>query len=151
MLGQHGIRDEINKLIRFYFDAKEDYRLAAKRATDDDVRNRLDGLCNDRWEFHRELQEAVTKLAVEMSDNGTVSADFKRDWERLRGSIGGHGFDSALQLAAQSDANALQQAERLLHVGLPPSLMTIIERQVPALRAAAAEIQKMNNSQAQAT
>ena len=32
MWAQGGSRDVLNKIIRYYFDAKEDYRLAAKRA-----------------------------------------------------------------------------------------------------------------------
>jgi uncharacterized protein (TIGR02284 family) len=151
MLGQHGIRDEINKLIRFYFDGKEDYRLAAKRATDAEKRNRLEELCGERELFHHELQEAVTRLAVEMSDNGTMTADLKRDWERLRGSVGGDGLDAALQLAARSDAHALLQAERLAEAGLPPTLQTIVERHVTALRKATSELSGTTGVPASAT
>jgi hypothetical protein len=69
-----------------------------------------------------------------------MGADFKRDWERLRGGVGGHGLDSALQLAAKSDAHAAEQAQRLLQVGLPEKLQSVIQSQLPALQASVTAI-----------
>src|ERR1700744_8319 len=114
MYGQGGSRDDINKLIRFYFDAKEDYRLAAGRATEPSVRDELQGLCDRREQFHMQLQDEVTRHGVEMSDNGTAKAGLKGDWERLRGPVAGHKFEAALKLADTSEANAAKTAEALL-------------------------------------
>lgn len=137
MLAQHGIRNEINLLVRYYFDAKEDYRLAAKRSKDDQQRcDELGKLCEQREFFHSELQEIETQMDVEQSDNGHVGADFKRDWERLRGSIAGNGLEAAFKLAHTSDTHAIQQAERLLEIGLPEPLQSTIRRQLGELRQA---------------
>jgi uncharacterized protein (TIGR02284 family) len=143
MLGQHGLRDEINKLIRFYFDSKEDYRLAAKRATDPQEQALLSKLCTNREHFHLELQDIITKLKVEGSDNGTVMADLKRDWERLRGSIAGHGLEAALKLAQQSETRAMEQAEQLLKVGVPAELSEAIHGQLQEIREARTQIDSM--------
>jgi uncharacterized protein (TIGR02284 family) len=143
MLGQHGLRDEINKLIRFYFDAKEDYRLASRRATDEQQRVALSNLCNAREKFHLELQDIITKLKVEMSDNGTVMADLKRDWEKVRGTLGGNGLEAALKLAHESETRAMEQAEFLLKVGVPAELSEAIHGQLREIREARSQIDKM--------
>lgn len=152
MLAQHGIRNEINKLVRYYFDAKEDYRLAAKRSKDDPTRcDELGKLCEQREFFHSELQEIETQMDVEQSDNGHVGADFKRDWERLRGSIGGNGLEAALKLAHASDSHAIQQAEHLLEIGLPEPLQSTIRRQLGELRHAVGRLESGFAPQANAT
>lgn len=134
MWAQGGSRDVLNKLIRYYFDAKEDFRLAAKRAADTDCRTELDRLVDEREKFHLQLQQELSRYSVEPSDNGTGAADFKRDWERLRGSVAGHGLDAALKLADQSDAHALEQIGILIARDLPPELRTLLDRHADALR-----------------
>ena len=151
MLAQHGIRDEINKLVRFYFDAKEDYRLAAKRAPDPDLQRTLDHSCRQRERMHMEVQEIETQLNVEMSDNGHVGADFKRDWERLRGTIVGHGLEAAMKLAHASDTHALEQATRLVDVGLPEPLQATIQKHIGELRLAIQELDTLERAEHQAT
>lgn len=136
MFGQGGSRDVINKIIRFYFDAKEDYRLAAKRAPSEECRSTLDSLVDEREAFHKHLQEAVTHHGIEMSDNGTTAADLKRDWERVRGSVAGNGFEAAMKLADQSDAHALEQIGILTARDLPADLREILDNQSDALRSA---------------
>jgi hypothetical protein len=151
MLAQHGIRDEINKLVRFYFDAKEDYRLACKRAPDPDLQQKLDHYCRQRERMHKEVQEIETQLNVEMSDNGHVGADFKRDWERLRGSVVGHGLEAAMKLAHTSDTHAIDQATRLVEAGLPEPLQATIQKHVGELRQALRDIDSMERQEHQAT
>ncbi|MDB5327170.1 MAG: hypothetical protein JWM57_2739 [Phycisphaerales bacterium] len=136
MWAQGGSRDVINKVIRFYFDAKEDYRLAAKRAGTPECRSELEKLVDQREAFHMQLQQEVTRHGIEMSDNGTAAADFKRDWERLRGSVAGHGFDAALKLADQSDGHALEQIGILTSRDLPADLKGLLDKQSDALREA---------------
>jgi uncharacterized protein (TIGR02284 family) len=151
MLGQHGLRDEINKLIRFYFDAKEDYRLAARRATDEQQGALLSNLCNAREKFHLEQQDIITKLKVEMSDNGTVAADLKRDWEKLRGTVAGNGLEAALKLAHESETRAMEQAEFLLKIGVPAELSEAIHGQLREIRDARAQIEKMQGQMSAAS
>ncbi|HEX8324367.1 MAG TPA: DUF2383 domain-containing protein [Tepidisphaeraceae bacterium] len=134
MFAQGGSRDVINKIIRYYYDAKEDYRLAANRAGADDCRQELEKLVDQREQFHMQLQQEVTRHGIEMSDNGTAAADFKRDWERLRGTVAGHGFDAAMKLADQSDAHALEQIGMLTSRDLPPTLKSMLESHADALR-----------------
>ena len=133
MLGQNGIREEINKLIRIYFDAKEHYRLAAKRATGDQ-QAKLTALVEDREAFHIQMQELITRMNVEMSDNGTVWEDFKRDWERLRGAVAGDGLATALKMAQESDKSAIDQADRLIHAGVPEPLDNLLKRQLDQIK-----------------
>lgn len=151
MLAQHGIRDEINKLVRYYFDAKEDYRLAAKRAPDPDLQEKLDHFCAQRERMHKEVQEIETQLNVEMSDNGHVGADFKRDWERLRGSVVGHGLEAAMKLAHTSDTHALNQASHLTEVGLPEPLQSVLKTHQGELEQALRELDGMERAEHQAT
>lgn len=137
MMGQEGQREGINKLVRYYFDAKEDYRLAAKRSDDPKLRDELTGLCDRREQFQVQLQQEVTRQGIEMSDNGTLAADFKRDWERVRGSVAGHGFEAALKLACKSEQHAIDTIELLLEGGdLPPTINAMISRQVVELKQA---------------
>jgi uncharacterized protein (TIGR02284 family) len=136
MIGQEGTRDLINRLVRYYFDAKEDYRLAAKRAMDPKVRDELQGVVDRREQFQVQLQQEVTRQGIEMSDNGTVGADFKRDWERVRGSIAGHGYESALGLAAKSEKHAIDTIEQLQQGTLPPTISAMIGRHLVEIRAA---------------
>ena len=143
MFGQGGSRDDINKLIRFYFDSKEDYRLAGNRSTDPVIRDELQGLCDRRQQFHMQLQDEVTKHGVEMSDNGTTMADFKRDWERMRGPLAGHGYEAALKLADASEANASQVAEALLARDLPPTIRMMIERHHTEIRQSRGRIKEL--------
>jgi uncharacterized protein (TIGR02284 family) len=151
MLAQHGIRDEINKLVRYYFDGKEDYRLAAKRAPDPDLQEKLAHYCSQRERMHKEVQELETQMNVEMSDNGHVGADFKRDWERLRGSVVGHGLEAAMKLAHTSDTHALNQATQLTEVGLPEPLQSTLQKHVGELRQALRELESMEQAEHQAT
>ncbi|HEY0009856.1 MAG TPA: PA2169 family four-helix-bundle protein [Tepidisphaeraceae bacterium] len=148
MLGQHGIKDEINKLIRFYFDSKEHFRLAAKRATGEQQAE-LTALCEDREAFHIQLQELVTRMNVEMSDNGSVGADLKRDWERLRGAFGGEGLQSALKLAQESETSAIAQADRILQAGVPDQLNRLIQSHVTKMRATQDRLGPMLDAQTQ--
>lgn len=143
MLAQHGIRDEINKLVRYYFDAKEDYRLACQRAPDPDVRKKLDSRCRQRERMHMEIQEIETQLNVEMSDNGHVSADFKREWERLRGSVVGFGLEAAMKLAKTSDTHAREQALRLVEIGLPEPLQSTIRKHITELDESLNELESL--------
>ncbi|MGN6726848.1 MAG: PA2169 family four-helix-bundle protein [Tepidisphaeraceae bacterium] len=143
MFGQGGSRDDINKLIRFYFDAKEDFRLAASRSPDPAWRDELQGLCDRREQFHLQLQDEVTRHGVEMSDNGTAKADLKRDWERLRGPLAGHKFEAALKLADKSECHAAETAEALLARDLPPTIRMMIERHFGEIRQARARIAEM--------
>jgi hypothetical protein len=69
-----------------------------------------------------------------------VGADFKRDWERLRGSFAGDGLEAALRLARNSDAHAVAQAERLLEYGLPERLQSAIRDQHVELKQAVARL-----------
>ncbi len=151
MLGQTGIRDEINKLVRYYFDAKEDYRLAAGRAPDPDLKDRLDHLCLQRERMHKEIQEIETNLNVEMSDNGHVSADFKRDWERLRGGIAGHGLEAAFELAHLADTRAVEQADRLTAAGLPEPLQATIHKHKAELEEAVKSLERWMRKEHQAS
>lgn len=134
MFAQGGSREVINKIIRYYYDAKEDYRLAAKRAGKPECRAELDKMVDQREAFHLQLQQEVTRHGIEMSDNGTAAADFKRDWERLRGSVAGHGFDAAMKLADQSDGHALEQIGILAARDLPAELRALLDKQADALR-----------------
>jgi uncharacterized protein (TIGR02284 family) len=143
MIGQTGILDEINKLIRLYFDAKEDYRLAGGRAGDDPkLQERLYHLCQVRERQHKELQEIITQMNVEMSDNGHVGADFKREWERLRGSITGHGLANALQLARKSDVRAVELSRALLNTTIPDPLKSTIATHVQEIESALPELDR---------
>jgi uncharacterized protein (TIGR02284 family) len=114
MFAQDDLGTLVNQLIRHYFDAKEDYRLAASRATQEQVKVQLTECVNEREAFHMALQQLISEADKEMSDNGTMAADLKRDWERLRGSVAGDGFESALNLAHKSDANAAETAQKIL-------------------------------------
>ena len=134
MWAQGGTRDVLNKIIRFYFDAKEDYRLAAGRATVESVRTELDKMVDDRQAFHMQLQGVMAHYGVEPSDNGTAGADFKRDWERLRGAVAGHGFEHALQFADTSDGSALAEIATLLSRDLPADVREMLERHSDTLR-----------------
>ncbi|MGC4033289.1 MAG: PA2169 family four-helix-bundle protein [Tepidisphaeraceae bacterium] len=145
MYAQGGSRDVINKVIRYYFDAKEDYRLAAKRAPTGEIRQELERLVIDREKFHMQLQHEITRHGVEMSDNGTAAADLKRDWERLRGSIAGHGFDAALKLGDQSDAHALEQIGLLATRDLPAELRAILDRHADELRQTRSRVHEMKS------
>ena len=139
MWAQGGSREVLNKIIRYYFDAKEDFRLAAHRA-DGDVRTNLDKLVDEREQFHLQLQQTLSRYGVEPSDNGTTPADFKRDWERVRGAVGGHGLDHALQLANTSEGHALQEIGVLLDRDLPPEVRTLLEQHADAMRATRTKI-----------
>ncbi len=141
MIGQDGIRNELNKVVRFYYDSKEDYRLACTRATDPAIRAEMDKECKVRERYHHELQEAETMLGVDMSDNGHVGADFKRDWERVRGAIAGNGLEAAMQLARASDRHAIEQIEALLTVHLTRSLADVLRAHLPHLRDSVARLE----------
>lgn len=136
MWAQGGSRDILNKLIRYYFDAKEDFRLAANRSEDTGCRSELDRLVDEREEFHKQLQQELSRYEVEPSDNGTGMADLKRDWERVRGGVAGHGLEAALKLADQSDAHALEQIGLLVSRDLPGELRTLLDRHSDGLRQA---------------
>lgn len=151
MFGQSGINNEINLLVRYYFDGKEDYRLAAKRSPDPQVKEALDHLCQQRQRMHQEIQEIETQLDVEMSDNGHVGADLKRDWERLRGSVLGHGLESALHLAKLSDTHALEQANRLTRADLPEPLAQTIQKHIGELNEALTQVEMWEKQEHQAT
>ncbi len=151
MIGQSGIRNEINVLVRYYFDAKEDYRLAGGRAPDKDQKEALFHECQVRERMHKELQEIETAMNVEMSDNGHVSADYKRDWERLRGAVAGNGLEAALKLAHQSDSHAVEQAERLTKAGLPEPLQSTIEKHLGELRQALRRLEEWTAAEHEAT
>ncbi len=151
MIGQTGINNEINLLVRYYFDGKEDYRLAAKRAPDPQMKEQLDHLCKQRERMHQEIQELETQLDVEMSDNGHVGADLKRDWERLRGSILGHGLESALHLARLSDTHALEQAARLVNPKLDATLVEMIQKHVAELREGLRQVAEWEKQEHHAT
>lgn len=146
MYAQGGSRDVINKIIRYYFDAKEDFRLAANRAPTDDIRQELERLVDQREKFHMQVQQEVTRHGVEMSDNGTTAADFKRDWERLRGSVAGNGFDAALKLGDQSDGHALEQIGLLVSRDLPAELRAILDRHADELRQTRTRVHEMTSS-----
>ena len=139
MWAQGGSREVLNKIVRYYFDAKEDFRLAAHRA-EGDLRTSLDKLVDEREAFHLELQQELSRYGVEPSDNGTTPADFKRDWERVRGAVAGHGLDHALQLASQSEGHALEQLGILLDRDLPPEIRATLEKHGDALRATRSKI-----------
>ena len=139
MWAQGGSRDILNKIVRYYFDAKEDFRLAAHRSGGDQ-RTELDKLVDEREQFHMQLQESLSRFGVEPSDNGTGAADMKRDWERVRGAVAGHGLDHALQLANQSDGHALQQIGLLLDRDLPPEVKQLLEQHSDAIRAARTKV-----------
>ena len=139
MFGQHPLQEDINKLIRHYFDAKEDYRLACKRAAKE-LQPELTEKINKRESMHMQMQQALTVLSGEPSDNGTVAADFKRDWERLRGTVSGHAFEAALKLAEQSDASALDLAEDLLRRTMTDNLKALIQSHVEELRESQARV-----------
>ena len=136
MIGHEGMRESINKLIRFYFDAKEDYRLAAKRGEDPKIRDELQGMCDRREQFQVQLQQEVTRQGIEVSDNGTMVADFKRDWERVRGNLAGHGYEAALLLAAKSEQHAIDTIVQLQEGQLPPTILAMIGRQLGELKQA---------------
>ncbi|MBC7785663.1 MAG: DUF2383 domain-containing protein [Burkholderiales bacterium] len=141
MIAQEGIRDELNKVVRYYYDAKEDYRLAAKRASDKAQVDLFADLCARRERYHHELQLAETTLGIEMSDNGHVGADFKRDWERVRGAVAGHGLEAALQLAHTSDLHAANQIDALLAFGVTGNVGTILRSHLQEIRPALAQVE----------
>ncbi len=151
MIGQTGITNEINVLVRYYFDGKEDYRLASARAPDKDQKDALAHECQVRERMHQELQEIETTMNVEMSDNGHVSSDYKRDWERLRGSIAGNGLEAALKLAHAADTHAITQAERLVQAGLPEPLQSTIQKHLGELRSAVRQLDIWTSAEHQAT
>lgn len=134
MVGQQGLRELVNTLVRYYFDAKEDYRMAAARCTDPKVRDELQGACDRREQFQVQLQQEVTRQGIEVSDNGNIGADFKRDWERLRGNLAGHGYEAALNLAAASEQNAIETIELLQQGQLPPTILAMTGRQLGELK-----------------
>ena len=129
MFAQNEVGTEVNKLISHYFDAKEDYRLAASRSPDEATKTRLDDCVKHREAFHMQLQQMISEAGKEMSDNGTVAADLKRDWERLRGGVTGDGFKTAIDLAQKSDANAIDVIDSLLRHKLRESFDTLLRQQ----------------------
>ena len=114
MFAQDDLGTLVNQLIRHYFDAKEDYRLAAGRATDEAIKLQLTERVAEREGFHMALQQLISEAGEEQSDNGTITADFKREWERARGIVATDGLDTAVSLAHKSDASAIAVAETIL-------------------------------------
>lgn len=147
MFGQRQLQEGINRIIRFLFDAKEDYRLACKRGPDH-LKPALTAKIEKRESMHMQLQQALTVLSGEPSDNGTVAADFKRDWERLRGTIARHGFESALRLAEQSDTKAAEQIREMLRLTMTDALRALLKDHLHELTESAGNIQEWITSAA---
>lgn len=142
MFGQRQLQEEINKIIRFLFDAKEDYRLACKRGPDD-LKPELTEKINKREQMHMQLQQALTVLSGESSDNGTVMADFKRDWERVRGAVVGHGFEAALKLADKSDEHAIEHITILLRMTMTDALKALLKNQLHELQSSQGRVAEL--------
>ncbi len=142
MVGQRQLQEEVNKIIRFYFDAKEDYRLACNRASED-LKPELTGKIDRREQMHMQLQQALTVLSGEASDNGTVLADFKRDWERVRGGVAGHGFESAIKLADQSDAHAIEHITSLMRHTMTDNMRALLQDHLAELNQSQSRVHEM--------
>lgn len=134
----------VENLMETVEDGRRGFAEAADKLDEEgytDLAAEMRELSQQRLRMSNELKalasaEGVSLEEMDEKGNGTVAGAMHRSWMALKEAVSGHGPHAVLAAAEQGEDHAVKEYQRALDEEIPPSVMSVIERQAGEVRTA---------------
>lgn len=126
----------INDLIETCKDGEKGFRDAAEGIQDANVRTLFMEYAQQRAEYARELQSAVTSLGQDAETTGSTAGTLHRGWLNLKSAITGKNDKAIIDEAERGEDVAVDAYQKALAKDIPSDLKAVVQRQYQGVQAA---------------
>lgn len=126
--------DVLDDLIECCKDGEYGFRSCAENTGRDDLRTLFNDRAEDCRRGAQELQEQARSLGGEVDDSGSALGAVHRGWVSVRSTLSSHDDKAMLEEAERGEDNALARYRKALQKPLPPTVRSIVERQLQGVQ-----------------
>jgi len=136
----------LNALVATCRDAEAGYRMAARHATDLEMKGYMEGRVAQRIHFASDLEDEIHRLGAERVSKGTLAAMAHRGILGLRASWSKDHLDVILAECERGEWLAAKIYERALASDLPESLKTMVGNQWLQIKESAQHLKDLHTA-----
>jgi uncharacterized protein (TIGR02284 family) len=138
----------LNSLIETSRDGEQGFRTAAEGITDPQVRTTFQHYAQQRAQFVRELQQAVSKLGGSAENSGSMSGSMHRGWMKIKEAVTGKDDHAIIAEAERGEDVAKAAFDGALREDLPRDILALVERMAAQVREAHDRVRALEHTPA---
>lgn len=138
----------LNSLIETSRDGEQGFRTAAEGVTDPQVRTVFQQYSQQRGQFVRDLQQAVSKLGGSAETSGSMSGSVHRGWMKIKEAVTGKDDQAIIAEAERGEDVAKAAFDGALREDLPRDILPLVERMAAQVREAHDRVRAMERTPA---
>lgn len=138
----------LNSLIETSRDGEQGFRTAAEGVTDPQVRTVFQQYSQQRGQFVRDLQQAVSKLGGSAETSGSMSGSVHRGWMTIKEAVTGKDDQAIIAEAERGEDVAKAAFDGALREDLPRDILPLVERMAAQVREAHDRVRAMERTPA---
>jgi uncharacterized protein (TIGR02284 family) len=122
--------DTLNDLIETSKDGEYGFHACAEHAKSAELRQLLDARASECRQGAAELQELVVALGGKAEQGGSAGGALHRGWVSVRSALSSRDDLAMLEECERGEDKALARYREALKAELPPSVQSVVERQM---------------------
>jgi uncharacterized protein (TIGR02284 family) len=138
--------DALNNLIETCRDGEQGFRTAAEGVTDPQVRSQFQQYAQQRGQFVRDLQLAVSKLGGAPENSGSVSGSVHRGWINIKSLVTGKDEHAIIAEAERGEDVAKAAFDSALREDMPADTRALVQGMSAQVHAAHDRVRAMEKT-----
>ena len=135
----------LNDLVETSKDGEYGFRVCVEHSTAADLKTVFERHSAECRKAAQELQSLVAEYGGKPETGGTVSGAMHRGWLAVRGTVSLNDDLSVLEEAERGEDTARDRYRKALKKDLPPSVLTVVQRQAEGARRNHDEIKRLRD------